>query len=233
LDIDKGQGRNQAFRGSLFNGVSMPSKKRTLVKSIRKSSKPTSKARKKTTTSRGISAGRTGSRDADKKSIIKVGSVNGAQKFPKFKVSRSEAKLSKAELDHFRSLLLDKRREILGDVGSMENEAFKNQDNHSNSPMHMADVGTDNFEQEFTLGLIESERQLLREIQEALVRIEEGTYGVCVATSKPIGKARLEAKPWAKHCIEYTRMLEQGIIGREGQNGGDEEESTATDDDDE
>ncbi len=134
------------------------------------------------------------------------------------------ARLTKADLDHFYSLLLEKRREILGDVGSMESEAFKNQDNHSTSPMHMADVGTDNFEQEFTLGLIESERQLLREIQEALVRIEEGTYGICVATGKPIGKARLQATPWTKYCIEYARMLEQGMGGNESRSeGGDVE----------
>jgi RNA polymerase-binding protein DksA len=127
-------------------------------------------------------------------------------------------KLTKSELEEFRMLLLDKRREILGDVGSMESEAFRSQDNHSSSPMHMADVGTDNFEQEFTLGLIESERELLKEIQEALGRIEDGTFGICVATGKPIGKARLEAKPWAKYCIEYARMLENGMLPR---NSGD------------
>src|SRR5689334_18315518 len=62
--------------------------------------------------------------------------------------------LKKAEREHFRKLLLEKRREILGDVGSMESEAFKSGSNLSNMPIHMADVGTDNFEQEFTLGLI-------------------------------------------------------------------------------
>ncbi len=134
------------------------------------------------------------------------------------------SRLTKADLEHFYSLLLEKRREILGDVGSMESEAFKNQDNHSTSPMHMADVGTDNFEQEFTLGLIESERQLLREIQEALVRIEEGAYGICVATGKPIGKARLQATPWTKYCIEYARMLERGMGSNESRSEGGEVE---------
>ncbi len=121
---------------------------------------------------------------------------------------RSKGPSANLELEHFRQLLLAKRREILGDVGAMESEAFKNQDSQSVSPMHMADVGTDNFEQEFTLGLVESERQLLREIQEALDRIDEGTYGICLATGKPIGKARLNATPWAKYCIEYARQLE-------------------------
>ena len=145
--------------------------------------------------------------------------VNGAAMQAGAGVKIPAVKLSKAELENFRSLLLEKRREILGDVGSMESEAFRNQDNHSSSPMHMADVGTDNFEQEFTLGLIESERELLKEIQEAIARIEDGSFGVCVATGKPIGKARLEAKPWAKYCIEYARMLESGMLPRNGGDG--------------
>jgi len=81
----------------------------------------------------------------------------------------------------------------------------------SNMPIHMADLGSDNFEQEFTLGLIESERQILREIDEALARIENGTYGICLATGRPISKARLKAKPWAKYCIEYAKRLERGF----------------------
>ena len=163
-----------------------------------------------------------------KPAIFKKAVTNGVVNEEKRgKVAQTEAKLSKADLEHFRELLLDKRREILGDVGSMESEAFKNQDNHSNSPMHMADVGTDNFEQEFTLGLIESERELLREIHEAIGRIEDGTYGICAGTGKYIRRARLEATPWAKYCIEYARMLESGLVNHEAvgeRSGHDSEE---------
>jgi RNA polymerase-binding protein DksA len=141
--------------------------------------------------------------------------------------------LSRSDLQYFRNLLLEKRRELLGDVGSMESEAFKSGSNLSNMPIHMADVGTDNFEQEFTLGLIESERQFLRDIQEALIRIDDGTYGICQGTGKPIPRVRLEAVPWAKYTIEYSRLLESGKISRESGNaeeesggggGGDEDE---------
>jgi DnaK suppressor protein len=137
--------------------------------------------------------------------------------------------LGKADLTYFRNLLLEKRREILGDVGSMESEAFKGGSNLSNMPIHMADVGTDNFEQEFTLGLIESERQILREIQEALARIDEGVFGVCMGTSKLIPRVRLEAVPWAKYTIEYSRLLESGKIGRDqaaasDDDGGDDDD---------
>ncbi len=71
--------------------------------------------------------------------------------------------------------------------------------------MHMADMGTDNFEQEFTLGLVEKDRNLLREINNALSKIQNGTYGICEGTGIPIGKVRLEAAPWARFSIEYAR----------------------------
>jgi RNA polymerase-binding protein DksA len=138
--------------------------------------------------------------------------------------------LSKADLQYFRNLLLEKRREIIGDVGSMESEAFKGGSNLSNMPIHMADVGTDNFEQEFTLGLIESERQILREIQEALVRIDKGSFGVCMGTGKQIPRVRLEAVPWAKYTIEYSRLLESGKLqddegaSSDDDSGGDDDE---------
>ena len=141
--------------------------------------------------------------------------------------------LSKQELQYFRNLLLEKRREIIGDVGSMESEAFKGGSNLSNMPIHMADVGTDNFEQEFTLGLIESERQILRDIQEALVRIDNGTFGICLGTGKAIPKVRLEAVPWAKYTIEYSRLLESGKIERDNGQPAEEEAAVGGGEDDE
>lgn len=146
---------------------------------------------------------------------------------------RAAANLSKSDLTYFRNLLLGKRREILGDVGSMESEAFKSGSNLSNMPIHMADVGTDNFEQEFTLGLIESERQILREIQEALARIDEGTFGVCQGTGKPIPRVRLEAVPWAKYTIDYSRLLESGKVQQDNGSADDDEGTSGGGDDEE
>jgi RNA polymerase-binding protein DksA len=124
------------------------------------------------------------------------------------------AGLKTRELEGFRDTLIAKRRELLGDVHSMEEEALRSAtgSNLSNLPIHMADMGTDNYEQEFTLGLVEKDRQLLREINNALIKIRDGSYGICEGTSKPISKARLEAKPWARHSIEYTRKMEKGLI---------------------
>ncbi len=125
--------------------------------------------------------------------------------------------LSKAELKDFRQLLLEKRRALVGDMSGMATEALRTNRQEgtgdlSKIPTHDADVGTDNFEQEFTLGLLESERTLLSEINEALERIDKGTFGICVGTGGPIDASRLKARPWAKYCIEYARMLEKGLV---------------------
>jgi DnaK suppressor protein len=132
------------------------------------------------------------------------------------KPGKNQAGLKQKELDYFRDQLLAKRRELLGDVASMEEEALRSTSgsNLSNLPIHMADMGSDNYEQEFTLRLVDKDRQLLREINHALSKIRDGTYGVCEGTGKPIGKARLEVKPWARHSIEYTRQMESGLIRR-------------------
>ncbi len=122
--------------------------------------------------------------------------------------------LSPAELEEFREILLIKRAQLSGDIATLH-KLHKNRQESSGDlssvPFHPADAGSDNFEQEFTLGLMGNEQEMLREIEEALHRIVNGTYGICVATSKPITKARLQAKPWAKYSIEYARLLEKGL----------------------
>jgi RNA polymerase-binding protein DksA len=128
------------------------------------------------------------------------------------KPRKNQAGLNSKELEHFRDLLLAKRREILGDMSSMEREALRSSGgtNLSTLPIHMADMGTDNYEQEFTLGLVETERKLLREINHALAKIQDGTYGLCQGTGQPISKARLEVQPWARYSIEYAKQMERG-----------------------
>lgn len=125
--------------------------------------------------------------------------------------------MTAADIERFKELLLQKRREILTNVNEMEGEVLKKSrldaaGDLSSMPIHMADIGTDNYEQEFALGLMDSERKLLKEIDDALQRIEENTYGICEGTGKPIPKARLKAQPWARYCVEYARMLEEGLV---------------------
>ena len=145
-----------------------------------------------------------------------------AQKYEKASRKKTSSRRTKkicltaADKEHFKQILLEKRQEIFGNVSEMEDETLRKSrldatGDLSSMPIHMADIGTDNYEQEFALGLMDSERKLLKEIDDAMHRIEQGTYGICESTGKPITKARLEAKPWARYSVEYARMLEQGL----------------------
>ena len=123
---------------------------------------------------------------------------------------KNRAGFTPTQLEHYRELLLAKRRELVGDMGQMEVEALQRggNSNLSNLPLHMADMGTDNYEQEFTLGLMEKDRNLLREINSALSKIQDGNYGICEGTGKAISKARMEIQPWAKYSVEFARKVE-------------------------
>jgi RNA polymerase-binding protein DksA len=125
--------------------------------------------------------------------------------------------LESTDIEHFKQLLLQKRLEILKNVSEIEDEALKKPrldatGDLSSMPIHMADLGTDNFEQEFALDLMDGERKLIHEIDDALARIDQGIFGICEGTGKPIPKARLEAQPWARYCVEYARNLEEGRV---------------------
>ena len=120
--------------------------------------------------------------------------------------------LAKADLTHFRLLLISKRRELFKAVDSMETEALRSDDGDTSSmPIHMADIGSDVYEQDLMLGMAASERERIRDIDEALQRVVDGTYGICDLTKKPISKKRLNAKPWAKYSIDAARKIERGL----------------------
>jgi len=125
----------------------------------------------------------------------------------------SRKKLNAKERKEFRDLLLRRRAIIAGDVNHMADNALKKSAAGASGelsvvPYHMADVGTENFEHEFLLGLIENEEEELRQIDEALQRIADGTYGICEC-GRAIPKTRLRALPYAKYCIECQRNSEK------------------------
>jgi len=137
------------------------------------------------------------------------GTAEVAKPEEQISIKSIKTKLSKPELNHYRELLVLKRRELVGDLNAMESEALRSGGgNLSHMPIHMADIGTDTFDQDFTLKLAANERVQLREIDDALRRIEDKSYGVCQLSGKPIPKSRLDAKPWAKYTIESARHME-------------------------
>jgi RNA polymerase-binding transcription factor DksA len=118
-------------------------------------------------------------------------------------------------LKAFRDTLMNLHARLTGDVSHLANEALRSGGAEaggslSNAPLHPADLGTDNFEQEFTLSLLQNQEHALKEITEALSRIQNGTFGRCEECQGTIPKARLQAVPYTRHCVACARKLEQG-----------------------
>ena len=120
-------------------------------------------------------------------------------------------RLGKADLAKFKDILLAKRAVLVGDANHLEDEAVrKSKDEAATMDIsNFADLGTDNYEQEFDLSMLEHQGQTLREMDEALERIENGTYGLCSSCGKPIPKGRLMAKPHARCCIPCLNTQEE------------------------
>ncbi len=124
--------------------------------------------------------------------------------------------MNKTESKVYKERLLALRARLRGDVTQMAESALnKNRmdrgDNLSSMPIHMADLGSDNFEQEFTLSLITNEEETLELIERALERIEEGTYGICDDCECKIPKARLNAIPYAANCVKCAEQAQRGF----------------------
>lgn len=116
--------------------------------------------------------------------------------------------MRQTDLKRYRKLLLDRRERLSGTLSSMQTEALK--PNGSGQEVdEIADYGSDQFEQELTLGLIESEQGEIADIDDALDRIDAGTYGVCEECQEPIAKLRLEAIPFARCCIKCQSAKER------------------------
>ncbi len=79
----------------------------------------------------------------------------------------------------------------------------------SNAPLHLADLATDNFEQEVALGLLQNQQQVLNSIMTALDRLDAGTYGNCERCGKVIPEERLRAVIYASRCVECEQHVEQ------------------------
>jgi RNA polymerase-binding transcription factor DksA len=125
-------------------------------------------------------------------------------------IAAIKTRLTTKELNEYKAILLEARSELIDRVTGLEEDALRSSGgNLSNMPIHMADIGTDTFDQDLAIGMAETERELLREIDEALDRVVGKTYGVCQLTGKPIPKTRLDAKPWAKYTIESARHIEK------------------------
>jgi RNA polymerase-binding protein DksA len=122
--------------------------------------------------------------------------------------------MKKAELEHFKKLILKKKQDLLEELGYLENAAMnktpKDQSGDLSSySFHMADQGTDTLDREMVFTFASREGRYLHHLNEALERIEKGTYGKCRTCGGPISKKRLEAVPNATQCISCKSQEEK------------------------
>jgi DnaK suppressor protein len=114
--------------------------------------------------------------------------------------------MTRNELEGFRRQLLALRERLDGDVSHLTDEAMHTADqaggNLSHVPLHMADLGTDNYERENTLRLLANEGRLLGEIDAALERMDKGTFGRCEECGGPVvPRERLKELPFTRYCV--------------------------------
>lgn len=115
--------------------------------------------------------------------------------------------MKKADLDSYRGKLQLLRARIRGDVKGMADVAL-HEANGNAMPIHMAELGSENYEQEFTLSLMESDEGTLGAIDEALGRIDDGSFGKCISCDGAIPKMRLNAIPYTPMCVACAEKNE-------------------------
>ncbi len=123
-------------------------------------------------------------------------------------------KLSKEDATKYKRLLLDLRDHLIDGVNFLATDNLKRSQRDASGELsgyglHMADAGTDSFDREFALSLVSNEQEALYEIEEALKRIDQSTYGICGNCEKPIVKARLDAVPFARLCVNCQSTIEK------------------------
>ncbi len=120
--------------------------------------------------------------------------------------------LSKEQLKQFRQLLLTERARVVSELKSITQDASKSPRDASGDlsgyTVHMADMATDTHERELSMNVASTEQEVIYQIDDALKRMDAGTYGICESCTKPIPMNRLKAVPHATMCIECQRLKE-------------------------
>ncbi len=130
-------------------------------------------------------------------------------------LAKLKSPFNKKELGRFRDILLKKRADLVGDVSDLESEALLGRSGSLSAlPQHLAEQGSETYEQSLSLNLAAEDRRLIREIDGALQRIDKGTFGICEMTGKAITRERLEELPWTRYSIEAAREFERRSMGR-------------------
>src|SRR4029079_19509313 len=117
--------------------------------------------------------------------------------------------MDKKRIKYFHEKLADKRRSLAGVLSSTEDDAPAAGQEVSQDP---ADIASNAYTKDLLFSQSTNERNILRLVEEALRRIESGDYGYCVACEEEIQEKRLDAVPWARHCIRCQDLQERGLL---------------------
>jgi len=123
-------------------------------------------------------------------------------------------KFTKKELTEFKKLILKRKDEVSDEIKHISDDTLKKSQKDASGDIsgytyHMADVATDNYDREFSLGLASNDRQSLYELEDALKKIEDGSFGVCEDCKHLITKVRLKAVPHARLCVKCQEKREK------------------------
>jgi DnaK suppressor protein len=117
--------------------------------------------------------------------------------------------MDKRKVKTFRDKLLDRREGLVGQVQEAEKYSRERDSEATQDP---ADMAANAYTKELLVSMSANDRQLLALVDEALERIESGEYGDCVHCNEPVQEKRLEAVPWARHCLRCQDLQERGLL---------------------
>jgi len=123
-------------------------------------------------------------------------------------------KFNKKELAEFKKIILKIKEEVLDEIKHISEDTLKKSQKDASGDIsgytyHMADVATDTYDREFSLGLASNEREALYELDDALKKIDEGAFGICEGCKSLISKVRLKAVPYARLCVKCQQKKEK------------------------
>ena len=119
------------------------------------------------------------------------------------------ARMPKKELEKYRRLLQEKKTALLAELAKTKNAE---EETTEESTQDIADKAVSSYTREFLYSLNDSERNTVQQIDQALARIEDGTYGFCLNCGNQLSEKRLTAIPWSRHCVDCQELAEKGLL---------------------
>src|SRR6201997_2811587 len=128
---------------------------------------------------------------------------------PKATQKGQELLMDKKRLDYYKKKLVSRREELMKTIARTEEEGRQADDDQT---VDLADKAANSYTKEFLFGMTNTDRTILNMIDEALKRIKSNEYGLCANCQEEMQQKRLEAVPWAKHCVTCQEKAEQGLL---------------------